>query len=291
MLQAQSFQEKYYTSHDGLKLYYRDYDHSDSDKTPLLCLHGLTRNSKDFNKLARHFSWQRRVISLDIRGRGKSDYDPNYHNYQIPVYAQDVITFLKHEGIDKVIAVGTSMGGLISMAIGATMPDIFKAIILNDIGPHIEKEGIKRISGYVGNGTVMEGWQQAINSMREMLETIFPDYEAEDWELFTRNTFRQHEDGTIIADYDQAIGTAVRESSENGNSVDLWDMFKGLSHIPVLTLRGENSDILSKKTLNKMAKEHPNFTKITIANRAHTPDLNEDSSLHEIGEFINQLAE
>lgn len=291
MIQTQSFQEKYYSSHDGLKLYYRDYNHRDCDKTPLLCLHGLTRNSKDFNKFARHFAWQRRVICLDIRGRGKSEYDPDYQNYQIPVYVRDVLTFLEHAGLDQVIAVGTSMGGLISMILGSTVPDIFKAIILNDIGPEVDPKGLERISGYVGKGIILQGWQQAIDSMKAMFNNIFPDYTPEDWELFTRNTFREQEDGTIITNYDQAIGTAMRETAENAVPVDLWPIFKGLSHIPVMTLRGENSDILSKQTLEKMADEHPDFTHVTITDRAHTPDLNEDISLREIGNFINQLPE
>lgn len=291
MTQNKSFQEKYYTSQDGLKLYYRDFKSEKSDKTPLLCLHGLTRNSKDFDKFARHFSTNRRVISLDIRGRGKSEYDPDYRNYQIPVYAQDILTFLELEELDQVIAVGTSMGGLISMTIGAIKPDVFKAIILNDIGPEINPEGIKRISGYVGNGIILQDWQQAIGGVKIMCGNLFPDYNAEDWERFTRNTFVKQKDGSIIADYDQAIGTAMRENAENTVPVDLWPLFSGLGQIPIMTLRGENSDILSSRTLEKMSREHPKFTKVTIPNRAHTPDLCEDISLREIDMFINQLPE
>ncbi|PCI34489.1 MAG: alpha/beta hydrolase [Alphaproteobacteria bacterium] len=283
------FQEKYYTSHNGLKLYYRDYCNGGSDKTPLLCLHGLTRNAKDFDRFARHFASDRRVISLDMRGRGKSAYDPNYKNYQIPVYGQDVLSCLAQEGLDQVIAVGTSMGGLISMAIGAAKPCIFKAIILNDIGPEINPEGLKRIAGFVGNGITLPNWNVAIMGIKALCSPLFPDYQADDWELFTRNTFRELDDGTIIADYDQAIGTAMKEATATVVPVDLWNLFKDIGQIPVMTLRGENSDILSHETLERMAQEHPQFTPLTVPDRAHTPDLNEDISLREIRQFIDQV--
>ncbi len=289
MTQETAFQEKYYNSQDGLKLYYRDYIPDNSDNTPLLCLHGLTRNSKDFDRFARHFQADRRVISLDIRGRGKSQYDPNYKNYDISVYVQDVLALLEHVGLDQVIAVGTSMGGIIAMTLGAIRPDVFKAIILNDIGPEVNPEGIERISGYVGNGIILKDWQQAIAGVKFLCAALFPDYREDDWELFTRNSFREQENGTIIADYDQAIGTAMRESAENTVPNDLWPLFEMLGHIPIMTLRGENSDILSSETLQRMASIHPNFTAVTVKNRAHTPDLNEKISLREIGNFINQL--
>ncbi len=287
------FLEKHYQSHDGLKLYYRDYNPESSHEPPLLCLHGLTRNSKDFDRFAAHFASgqdiKRRVISLDIRGRGKSEYDPDYKNYQIPTYVQDVLAFLAHEKIPRVTAVGTSMGGLISMAIGAMNSDIFNGIILNDIGPEIDPKGIERISGFVGNGTILQDWQQAISGMKALNGGLFPDYSDEEWETFTRNTFREQKDGTIVADYDQAIGKALKESPENAIPIDSWSIFAAMSHIPVLTLRGENSDILSSDTLLKMARNHPAFTALTVPNRAHAPDLFEDISLKTIDKFINSL--
>ncbi len=287
------FVEKYYRSHDGLKLYYRDYNAGSSDKTPLLCLHGLTRNSKDFDRFAAHFASgqgvKRRVISLDIRGRGKSEYDPDYKNYQIPTYVQDVLAFLAHEKITQVTAVGTSMGGLISMAIGAMNSDIFNGIILNDIGPEIDPKGIERISGFVGNGHILQNWPQAISGVKILNGWLFPDYSDAQWEMFARNSFREQKDGTIVADYDPAIGKAMKETAESTISIDLWPMFAAINHIPVLTLRGEDSDILSSQTLLKMARNHPAFTALTVPNRAHAPDLFENISLKTIDKFINSL--
>ncbi|MBL4612505.1 MAG: alpha/beta hydrolase [Emcibacter sp.] len=289
MPQEQIFQEKYYHSQDGLKLYYRDYNSANSPKTPLLCLHGLTRNSKDFDRFARHYAPHYRVISLDTRGRGQSAYDPTYANYNVPIYVQDVLTFLAHEKLDRVIAVGTSMGGLISMTIGALQPDVLKGIILNDIGPEINPKGLERISSYVGKGEILKNWQQAIDLVKLINGPMFPDYDEADWSLFTHNTFREREDGSITTDYDPAIGTAIQESAENAVPVDLWPLFASLSPIPILTLRGEDSDILSDETLERMAREHPLLTKVTVPNRGHTPDLAEDISLRGIDKFITQL--
>ncbi|MCF8474122.1 MAG: alpha/beta hydrolase [Emcibacter sp.] len=289
MYQQLSFQEKYYISQDNLKLYYRVYGQKNFLKTPLLCLHGLTRNSKDFDKFARYFSTDRQVFCLDIRGRGRSDYDKNYQNYQIPVYVQDIMTFLGHEKINQVIAVGTSMGGLISMMLGAFKPDIFKAIILNDIGPEIDPSGLDRIAKYVGNKVILQNWQQTINGIKIVSGFLFPDYTDEDWEIFTRNSFREQDDGTIIMDYDPAIGMAMKENSENVEPVDLWPVWNSLQDIPIMILRGENSDILSRETVYKMAIDHPKFAQVTVPNRGHAPDLNEAISIQEITNFIGPL--
>ncbi len=283
------YQEKYYVSNNGLRLYYRDYNADEKDHTPLLCIHGLTRNSKDFDLFAQHFSEKYRVISIDVRGRGQSDYDPNHMNYQIPVYAQDVLALLEHEELDQIIPVGTSMGGLISMALASVMPEKIKAIILNDIGPEIDPAGLERIAGFVGNSIILENWQQAIIGVKTLCANLFPDYDDDKWELFTRNTFREQKDNTIIADYDQTIAIAMMSTSENIVDIDMWVIFSEITEIPVLTLRGENSDILSNDTLEKMAQMHPIFTKTTIKNRGHTPDLTEQASLQEIDNFIQQL--
>jgi len=289
MTPAKDFQEKYYHSSDGLRLYYREYNGGNPDRVPLLCLHGLTRNSKDFDSFARYFSADRPVFSLDIRGRGQSEYDPDYTNYQIPTYVQDVLTFLERRKLDRVIAVGTSMGGLISMALGAIRPAIFTAIILNDIGPEIDPRGIERIANFVGSGIILPGWPEAIANMKTVNSTLFPDYDDKDWELFTRNTFREQPDGTIIADYDQGIGTAIRDSGDAAVPMDLWPLFTALGQIPIMVLRGDNSDILSPQTVAKMADIHPGLTETTIPHRAHTPDLREETSLREIRRFISRL--
>jgi len=289
MTQNADFQEKYYTSPDGLRLYYRDYNAANSTGTPLLCLHGLTRNSKDFHAFASALSRDRRVISPDMRGRGRSDYDPDYRNYQVATYARDVLALLDHEQLTRVIAVGTSMGGLISMAIGSVKPDVFRGIILNDVGPEVDPEGIKRISAYVGAGAVLQNWRQAVNGVKVINGPCFPDYAQADWENFARNTFREQQDGSIVADYDQAIGTAIRDSAENAVPADLWPMFRALASVPVMVLRGENSDILSPETLTRMAREHPQLTPVIVPNRGHAPDLSEDVSQREISRFIQQL--
>lgn len=289
MNNEKAYQEKYFKSDNGLKLYYREYHCDNPNETPLLCLHGLTRNCKDFDKFARHFSATRRVFTVDMRGRGQSQYDPRYENYQIPTYGQDILALIKHENLEKIVAVGTSMGGLISMTVASVKPDLFEAIILNDIGPEIDQKGLERISGHVGNDVKIHNWNEAKNAAIAICGNLFPDYKDQDWEGFARNSFRELRSGLITTDYDPAIGAAFREITEEVLPVDLWELFRDIYPIPVLTLRGENSDLLSGQTLDRMAEEHPNFTKVTVPDRGHTPDLNEAVSLTEITAFLGQL--
>lgn len=283
------FQEKYFTSPDGLRLYYRDYPSENTSRPPLICLHGLTRNSKDFHQFALKMTPTHRVLSLDMRGRGQSDYDPVYMNYQIPTYVEDIKAFLAHENLSEIIAVGTSMGGLISMTLGIMQPKLMKGIILNDIGPEIDPRGISRISKYVGRSTPVKSWSHAIMAVRAVSGSLFPDYTSEEWEEFTRNCFKEREDGRVIADYDPLIGVAIAETPRKTIPMNLWPLFQALALTPVMALRGENSDILSAETLERMAFEHPDCTAVTIANRAHTPDLREDHSQQEIAEFLERL--
>ncbi|WP_321389141.1 alpha/beta hydrolase [Emcibacter sp.] len=288
-MSEKNFREDRYTLRDGLKLYHRVYENGGSRKTPLLCIHGITRNSKDFHDFASIMQKDRPVISMDVRGRGKSDYDPEYHNYQIPVYVADMFELMDHMTIPRVVVVGTSMGGLIGMAMAAVQPDRVKAIVLNDVGPVIEQTGIDRIWAYVGKTAAVRSWGQAANILKTMNSANFADYTQEDWLKFADNTFRQQEDGTLIADYDPHVGTAVRESQEAAVPVDMWPLFQSLAEIPILCLRGKLSDILSAETLKKMAELHPKFTGVTIAHRGHTPDLREEQSVAAINAFLEQI--
>ncbi|WP_138379162.1 alpha/beta fold hydrolase [Luteithermobacter gelatinilyticus] len=289
MAKQKGYEERYVTTQDGLRLYYRDYNPTASNKTPLLCLHGLTRNSSDFHDLACHFSAERRIISPDMRGRGRSDYDPNYMNYQIPTYVNDVMHLLAAANVHQVISVGTSMGGLITMGLAAARPALLKGVVLNDIGPEINPEGIARISGYVGKTATLRSWPAAVNILKTLNEPFFPDYDAADWMKFARNTFVEKEDGSIVANYDMKIGTAIKESDTAAVPADLWPLFEGLGALPTLVLRGEKSDILSAETLSAMAERHPMMTAVTISLRGHAPDLGEPESLVALRTFVDQV--
>ncbi|WP_417319351.1 alpha/beta fold hydrolase [Emcibacter sp.] len=288
-MSEKNYREDRYTSRDGLSLYYRVYENGGSHKTPLLCIHGITRNSKDFEDFANLMQKQYPVVSMDVRGRGRSDIDPEYHNYQIPTYVADMFELMDYVEIPEAVVVGTSMGGLVGMAMGAVQPDRVKAIVLNDVGPVIEQAGIDRIWAYVGKTATVRSWNQAANILKTMNEANFSDYTQEDWLRFAENTFRQQDDGTLIADYDPHVGTAVRESQESAVPVDMWPLFQSLAEIPILCLRGEMSDILSAETLKKMGELHPKFTGVTIQKRGHTPDLREQQSIAAIETFLDRI--
>ena len=288
-MSEKNYREDRYTSRDGLSLYYRVYENGESLKTPLLCIHGITRNSKDFNDFANLMHKDRPVVSVDVRGRGQSEYDPEYHNYQIPIYVADMFELMDHMTLSEAIIVGTSMGGLVGMAMGAVQPERVKAIVLNDVGPVIEQTGIDRIWAYVGKTAAVRSWNQAANILKTMNGQNFANYTQEDWLKFANNTFREQADGTLVADYDPHVGTAVRESQEAAVPVDMWPLFQSLANIPILCLRGEMSDILSAETLKKMAELHPKFTGITVSGRGHTPDLREPQSIAAIKDFLGRL--
>ncbi|MFC7049154.1 alpha/beta fold hydrolase [Emcibacter nanhaiensis] len=288
-MSEQNYREDRYTSRDGLSLYYRVYENSNSTKTPLLCIHGITRNSKDFHDFASLMQQDRPVISMDVRGRGQSDYDPEYHNYQIPVYVADMFELMDHIGLPTVVVVGTSMGGLVGMGMAAVQPERVRAIVLNDVGPVIEQTGIDRIWTYVGKTATVRSWDQAANILKTMNIENFSDYTQDDWLKFANNTFREQQDGTLVADYDPHVGTAVRESQEAAVPEDMWPLFESLAAIPILCLHGAMSDILSAETVKKMSDLHPTFTGVTIAHRGHTPDLREDQSVTAIRDFLGKI--
>jgi pimeloyl-ACP methyl ester carboxylesterase len=276
-------------THDGLSLYVRDYNAGHNNATPVLCLHGLTRNSKDFEDLAPLFAHDRRVIVPDMRGRGKSSYDLNYLNYQIPTYANDVLALLGKLGITKVIIVGTSMGGLIAMTLAALRPACLAGVALNDIGPEIDPKGLARISSYTGQMSEVRNWQDAADQIRTLNQAAFPDYGPENWMTFARRTSKETAGGVIVADYDPRIGDAIRESSANAAPANLWPLFEMLKPVPLLTIRGEISDILSAETLEKMNGAHPGMKTAIVSGRGHAPALDEPQSLAALQDFITPL--
>lgn len=280
------YAEKYFTSQDGLKLYYRDYNDTQKDATPLLCLHGLTRNSADFHKPSLELSTDRRVIVPDMRGRGKSAYDPDYKNYKVPTYVGDVLSLLISLNLHEVIVIGTSMGGLMAMGLAVAQPTLLKGIVLNDIGPEIDIAGINRIATYVGEPSDITSWDQAALAVKGMNVHAFPDYTDEDWLYFAKCCFSQQDNANITANYDDNIGLAIKESAQSAVPVDIWTLFEAMKEIPTLTIRGETSDILSAETLTKMMRVHNCMDQLILPGRGHAPDLMEPESLRAMREFI-----
>lgn len=275
--------DRYFQSSDGLRLHYRDYAAS-TDRRPVLCLPGLTRNCRDFEAIAPRIQRTRRVLCADLRGRGLSQHDPNWQNYHPGTYVADVATLLASAGIERVVVLGTSLGGLIAMIMAATTPQLLAGAILNDVGPEIAPEGLARISTYVGRSAPVGSWPEAVAQVRATYGLAWPTATDEDWLVFARRGYREV-DGVPRLDMDPMIGEAVR-AAPAGAAPDLWPLFAALRPLPVLALRGASSDVLSQATFDRMAREKPDLARVTVPGRGHPPLLDEPESLAAIDEFL-----
>jgi pimeloyl-ACP methyl ester carboxylesterase len=283
---AGSYEDIWYESRDGLKLYARDYaGPEDSALLPVLCMHGLTRSSKDFAWLAAHLARTRRVISVDQRGRGLSAYDPVAANYTPATYVQDMFKLLDELHLDRVILIGTSMGGLMSMLMANMQPGRFPAIVLNDIGPELDPAGLDRIKGYVGSGHQIRTWDDAIVQTRAINEVAFPKYTDAEWERFTRGLYREI-DGVPQLAYDPAIAEAMLDDDANAVPPDLWPLFENMAGIPMLVIRGALSDLLAPDCVARMQALSPSLQVAEIPDRGHAPMLDEPGSVAAIEAFL-----
>lgn len=267
------YEDCFFTNTDGLRQYYRDYNHAGPDAPVVLCMPGLTRNPKDFSDIADHLADRCRIIAIANRGRGKSDYDPQPSRYTPITYVADVMALLRHLGIPQVIALGTSLGGLMTILIQAMHPGTLKAAIINDIGPEVDPKGIARIKSYVGKGTPPETWDAAYAAVKRANDGVYPNFTEEDWRWYTHNLY-EDVDGKPVVQYDPAISQNF-ENADDQSAPDLWPAFATLHSIPMVVLRGELSDILSAETLERMAREHPDLEPVTVPGLGHVPLMRE----------------
>lgn len=284
------FCERRWTSPDGLSLFARDYAGSDGDAPlPVICLHGLTRNSKDFEDIApRIAEWGRRVIVPDVRGRGRSAHDANPARYNPKTYARDVLHMMDRLGIPRAAFIGTSMGGLITMIVAAIRSKAVAAAILNDVGPAIAPEGVARILGYAGKGAPVESWDDAAAYVRRTSGIAFPGFSDEDWHRLAKRTFRDHE-GKPELDYDPAIATPLRKPQK---FVELmaWLLFRRLARRrPTLLIRGELSDIINADIAARMRKAGPGMHEVIVRGVGHAPTLDEPAAVDAIEQFLRTV--
>jgi len=269
-------------SQDGRSLYYRDYGDPLSAAAPVLCLPGLTRNSKDFHRLASRLAVTRRVVCPDYRGRGRSDYDSDPTKYHPAVHLNDTRHLLAVTGLHAAIVIGTSFGGLLAMGMAVVMPSALRAVILNDVGPEVAKQGLGRIMDYIGKDSPQPDWDAAIAALKRM----FPAHARDTREALmeeARATWREGDDGMLHFDWDTRLAETVAKAS---GETDPWQLFRGLCGFPVLALRGGLSDVLSAETLDRMARSHPGLTAITIPGSGHPLTLNEPAVTEALDEFL-----
>lgn len=278
------YEERTYTSKDGLTLYYRAYGRPDAPGVPLVCLPGLTRTSRDFEDIAEAVCDERRVLCPDLRGRGQSAYDNDFNNYSVAVEMDDVIRLMEHEDIPDAVFLGTSRGGVITILMASMHPERLRGAILNDIGPEISPEGLARISSYVGRTANPNNWQEATSAIKEMNKSQYPTLTDPEWERYARRIFR-NQDGLPVFDYDPNISQTLRP----GQVVEMWPQFRSLKPIPTLVLRGEHSDILSAETVEKMKAEKPDLEAVVVKERGHVPFLDEPEAESTILSFLSRV--
>ncbi|MEL7445961.1 MAG: alpha/beta hydrolase [Pseudomonadota bacterium] len=269
------YQDGYWTSSDNLKLHYRDYAGPEGGtKLPVLCLHGLTRNARDFESLALQISKTRRVLVPEMRGRGMSEYAPDSNTYNPLVYVQDVEALLAAQEIDRFAVVGTSMGGLMALLMASAKPGRMSAVVMNDIGPEIDTSGVERISGYVGQGRSYPTWMHAARSLMGVHGAAFPDFDLDQWLAMAKRTLVVGQNGRISYDYDMAIAEPF---SKPGNAAppNLWLAFEALKDVPMVLVRGELSDLLSEDTVKQMSTRNSAMSIVTVPRVGHAPTLDE----------------
>jgi pimeloyl-ACP methyl ester carboxylesterase len=286
---GQAYNDLYVSASDGLRLYARAYGPPLADAVPVVCLPGLSRTSADFHELALALSQDarrpRRVLSLDYRGRGRSAYDRNWRHYNVSVELDDVLQVLTVAAITEAVFVGTSRGGLITLALSALRPSLLRGVVLNDIGPVIEGKGLARIRGYVGKLPVPRNYAEGGDILKSISHAQFPRATAEDWQAQARTTWKQV-NGRLVPDYDTALHKTLADVDFEVPMPALWHLFAGLAHVPVLALRGANSDMLSAETLAAMASAHPDLEAATVADQGHVPALRGRDMIQRIRRFV-----
>ena len=283
---AREYRERGFTSGDGLRLYFRDYGDARATATPVLCLSGLTRNCKDFHDLATHLSVGRRVLCPDYRGRGRSGYDPDPRRYTAPIYLDDIRHLLAVANVHRVVVVGTSLGGILAMAMAAAMPTAVTGAVLNDIGPDVDVDGLGRIIAFFSDHRPLPDWPTAVRRLRDALPDLPAESDAQ-WLRIAQNTYHEDDDGRLRFDWDGALIEPFRRAV--ARNVDLWPLFRALRGVPVLVVRGALSDVLTAKTFRRMGKEMPGLTGLTVDAVGHAPSLTEPHVLEAIDVLLAEL--
>jgi pimeloyl-ACP methyl ester carboxylesterase len=287
-----TFSETSFTSEDGLRLYARDYaPASGAARLPVICIHGLTRNCSDFDELAPWIASQgRRVLAVDVRGRGNSAYDPNPANYNLMVYAGDVVKLAHDLGIGRAVFIGTSMGGLITMTLAVRRIGLIAGAVLNDVGPALSVRGLQRIAGYAGNAEPVASWDDAAAYIRGINEVAFPANTDRDWDKWARRAFAETAPGQLGMRYDPGIAIAVRAGKIKPSSLAARFAFRRLAHKrPTLLIRGALSDLVEPEQVAMMRAAAPMMAYAEVPDVGHAPMLTEPQALAALREFLGSV--
>lgn len=288
----QYWENLYWWSRDGLRLRARDYAPRDAARAagrpPILCLPGLTRNARDYEGLAARLSAEWRVLAIDLRGRGESGYAKDPMSYVPLVYVQDIEALLAEIGCDRYIAIGTSLGGIVTMLLAGAAHARLAGAVLNDVGPEIDPAGLARIRGYVGRSNTWPTWMHAARALAEANADVYPDYEISDWLAMAKRLYRVNAAGRIVLDYDMKIAEPFRVPG-NEAGPDMWRALDQLKGVPVAIVRGAVSDILPATTAARMAAELPGAELVTVPRCGHAPTLDEPEAVAAIDRLLTRI--
>ncbi len=283
------FTSRFTRASDGLRLHWRDYGPLAATAMPIVCLPGLARTAADFHEVAQAFAQDeakpRRVLALDYRGRGLSDYDRDWKNYDIRVELDDLMQVLVASGTERAVFIGTSRGGLLTMALATARPAVIKGAVLNDVGPVIDARGLLRIRGYVGKLPVPRSFSEGAEILKRLSDQHFPALGEAEWEMMARRTWTDR-DGPLRPDYDVRLMKGLEALDLEAPLPVLWTYFDALNAVPLLAIRGANSDLLAAETLEAMAERHPDCETHTVAGQGHAPLLGARNIIRRIGKLV-----
>lgn len=289
---GQGFSDLWARSSDGLRLHTRLYGQDGAGVSNIVCLPGLARHAADFHEVALALTDpagpRRRVIAIDYRGRGLSEHDPDPSRYTVPVETNDVLGLLDGLGIRRAVFIGSSRGGLVTVAAAAARPGLVRAALLNDIGPVIERAGLLRIKGYVGKIAAPRDLRDGAERLRNLFGPQFPTLSESDWLLWARRTWVEH-DGRLVLAYDPALARTLDPIGPDTDLPVLWTAFEALRDVPVLVVRGAHSDLLSAATVERMGEVHPDLQAVTVPDQGHTPFLESSGILPVVRRFIERF--
>ena len=280
------YQDGYWYSADGLRLHFRDYP-GDPNCAPVLCIPGLTRNARDFESVAQRLAGKRRVIAVDLRGRGESDYASDPLTYVPPVYLQDLGGLIAQHQLGPMVVFGTSLGGLMAMLLSLTARQTLAGVLLNDVGPDLGEVGMARIRAYVGRDERFADWDEAAGAIAASHEGAFPDYSDTNWLIWAHRVCRE-DNGAIVFDYDPRIAEPFKLPPSEP-AFDLWPSFETLAGLPALLVRGELSDVLEAETASEMVRRIPAMELLTLPRIGHAPTLEEPEAANAIDRLLTMV--
>jgi len=281
------YEDRYWWSNDSLRLHYRYYD-GPADRPPIICLPGLTRNARDFERVADRLAGQWRVLAVSFRGRGESAYAKDPLSYVPLTYVQDVEALLREIGCDRFVAFGTSLGGIVTMLLASAAPGQLAGALLNDVGPELDPAGLTRIKGYVGRPSSWPTWLHAARGLAEANGDIYPRYGLEQWLDMAKRLYRLTSAGRIVLDYDMKIAEPFRLPN-NDSGPDMWRVLAGLKDVPTLIVRGERSDLLSARVADRMIATLDDAELVTVSDEGHAPTLDEPEAVAGIDRLLARV--